>query len=182
MDIELEAVTRASTAPAQPLDWDAAYRTLLPKVYRYFCYKVGEGQLAEDLTATTFEKAWRRRWRYRRKLGTVSTWIFAIARHVAIDHFRTAKETLALDTALLVDGEAASPEERLAAQDEFLRLAVLVQELSDRERELLALRYGGGLSQREIADLTHLTPSNVGVVLHRTVKRLRELWEEHDEP
>ena len=181
MDTELEAVTRPIAAGSQPVDWDTAYRALLPKVYRYFCYKVGEGQLAEDLTATTFEKVWRRRRRYRQKLGAISTWVFAIARNVAIDFFRTRKEALPLDAALLPDREMVSPEAQLSAQEEFRRLTVLVRTLDDRERELLALKYGGGLTQREIAALTGLTPSNVGVILHRTVKRLREDWEESDE-
>jgi len=79
------------TAATQPVDWDAVFTALLPKVYRYFCYRVGEGALAEDLTATTFEKAWTKRTRYRRDLSSFATWVFTIARNVATDHFRTAR-------------------------------------------------------------------------------------------
>jgi RNA polymerase sigma-70 factor, ECF subfamily len=182
MNIELEAATRSTTARAEPVDWDAAYRELLPKVYRYFCYKVGEGQLAEDLAATTFEKAWRQRRRYKRKLGAVSTWVFSIARHVAIDFYRTRKAVLPLDDARLPAEGLPSPEAQLASKDEFRRLTSLLRDLGEREREVLALRYGGGLTQHEVAEITGLTASNVGVILHRSVKRLRELWEEHDEP
>ncbi len=180
MDAKLDAASR-TVSRTEPLDWDAAYRELLPKVYRYFCYKVGEGQLAEDLTATTFEKAWGRRRRYRHNLGGFSTWVFTIARNVGIDFFRTAKETAPTDTAQLSDEATLSAEAQIAAKDDFQHLAALLRTLGERERELLALRYGGGLTQREIADLTDLTPTNVGVILHRTVKHLREVWEDTDE-
>ena len=93
MDTGLEAAATIGTG-TDVLDWDIVYRALLPKVYRFFCYQVGEGQLAEDLTSTTFEKAWRRRRRYRRDLSAFSTWVFTIARNVAIDHFRDRKSVV----------------------------------------------------------------------------------------
>ena len=48
--------------------------------------------------------------------------------------------------------------------------------LPEREREVIALRYGSGLTNRAIARLTGLSESNVGTILHRTVARLREAW------
>lgn len=180
MDAQLEAAAQPDSRIAA-LDWDVVYRELLPKVYRYFCYRVGEGQLAEDLTATTFEKAWRKRRRYRRDLSAFSTWVFTIARNVATDHFRTARETLPLRAELIENDSAPSPEAQAAAKDETTQLSHLVQQLPNRERELLAMRYGAELSYAEIAKVSDLTPSNVGVILHRTVRRLREEWEETDE-
>jgi RNA polymerase sigma-70 factor (ECF subfamily) len=180
MDTGLEAAATPGTR-SDALDWDTVYRALLPKVYRFFCYQVGEGQLAEDLTSTTFEKAWRRRRRYRRDLSAFSTWVFTIARNVAIDHFRTAKQNLPLEPSLIVNESAPSPEAEATTQEQFARLATLVAHLSDRERQLLALRYGAALSYAEIAEISGLTSSNVGVILHRAVKRLRQAWEETDE-
>jgi RNA polymerase sigma-70 factor (ECF subfamily) len=158
------------------MDWDVVFEELLPKVYRYFCYRVGEGQLAEDLTSTTFEKAWRKRRRYRRDLGAFSTWLFTIAKNVSIDHFRTAHETDSFDDIQLPDVRASSPEIETIARDEFAQLTTLVAQLSDREQELLALKYGAGLANYEIAALMKLTASNVGVILHRAVKQLRAQW------
>ena len=48
----------------------------------------------------------------------------------------------------------------------------------DRERELVSLKYGAGLTNRAIARLLGLTESNVGTILHRTVTRLRAGWDE----
>lgn len=74
--------------PAREEDWDALYAQQLPRVYNFFRYRVGDGPVAEDLTSLTFEKAWRARHRYRRDLGGFGTWLYAIARNVAYDHFR----------------------------------------------------------------------------------------------
>jgi len=68
-------------------DFEAIYRAELPRVYHFFCYRVGEGSLAEDLTAAAFEKAWRGRGRFRQQ-AAFSTWLFSIARRVAQDYYR----------------------------------------------------------------------------------------------
>jgi RNA polymerase sigma-70 factor, ECF subfamily len=67
-------------------DFERLYRAELPGIYNFFRYRVGDGPLAEDLTADTFEKAWRNRNRYRYDLAAFSTWLFTIARRVAQDH------------------------------------------------------------------------------------------------
>nr|HNH84167.1 RNA polymerase sigma factor [Acidobacteriota bacterium] len=75
-------------AKAQEADWEALYKEELPRIFNFFRYRVGDASLAEDLTSTTFEKAWQHRDRYRRDLAGFSTWLFTIARNVASDHFR----------------------------------------------------------------------------------------------
>jgi RNA polymerase sigma-70 factor (ECF subfamily) len=69
-------------------------------------------------------------------------------------------------------------EEVVAEREERDRLAALLARLPARERELIALKYGAGLTNREIARLSGLSETNVGTILHRTVQRLREEWEE----
>ena len=75
-------------AAVSEADFEALYHEHLPRIYNYFRYRLGDGPLAEDLTAATFEKAWRNRARYRRDLAAFSTWLFTIARRVAVDHYR----------------------------------------------------------------------------------------------
>lgn len=47
------------------VDFETVYQTELPRIYNFFRYRVGDDQIAEDLTAETFEKAWKHRERYR---------------------------------------------------------------------------------------------------------------------
>lgn len=164
-------------APVSEEDFARIYRLQLPKIYNFFRFRVGDGPLAEDLTAETFEKAWRKRNRYRHDLASFSTWLYTIARRVAIDHYRKKRPEIPYERAgQLTDGE--TPEDVTERQAEFRRLSVLLEQLDERERELVALRYGAGLTNRAIAGLTGLSESNVGVILHRTMKRLRIEWEE----
>jgi RNA polymerase sigma-70 factor, ECF subfamily len=69
-------------------------------------------------------------------------------------------------------------EDLIVQQADFAHLSVLLAQLADRERELVALKYGAGLTNRAIARLSGLSESNVGVILYRAVQMLRSAWEE----
>ena len=156
-------------------DWDAVYAEQLPRVYNFFRYRFGDSADAEDLTARTFEKAWRARDRYRRDVAAFSTWLFTIARHVATDHYRRARPVVPLSEIADLAG-GPSPEDHAAEQSDAARLARLLGGLPVRERELLALKYGAGMTNRAIAQATGLSESNVGTIVHRAVQTLRARW------
>ncbi|HEU4618794.1 MAG TPA: sigma-70 family RNA polymerase sigma factor [Gammaproteobacteria bacterium] len=156
-------------------DWDAVYAEQLPRVYNYFRYRIRNDAVAEDLTSQTFEKAWRARRRYRRDLAGFGTWLLTIARNVAIDHLRTRRDHRDLDEAADVAADR-TPEDEGARASDLERLAILVADLSEREQELLALKYGAEATNRAIARITDMTESNVGTILHRIVQRLRRDW------
>ncbi len=160
------------------VDWNAVYAEQLPRVYNYFRYRVGDNDLAEDLTAATFEKAWRKRRRYRRDLGAFSTWLFTIARNTAIDHFRHRREPVALEAVEPLLASEEWVEDGYRRRQELARLARLLQGLPEREQELVAMKYGAELTNRKIAELTGLSESNVGTILYRVVRKLRAQWEE----
>jgi RNA polymerase sigma-70 factor (ECF subfamily) len=159
---------------AEP-DWDAVYAEELPRVYNFFRYRFGPSADAEDLTARTFEKAWRERHRYRRDVAAFSTWLFTIARNVAVDHYRRSHRLVPLSAAADV-AAAGSPEDDAAHRSDTDRLSRLLATLPERDRELLALKYGAGMNNRAIARATGLTESNVGTLLHRAVQTLRAQW------
>jgi RNA polymerase sigma-70 factor (ECF subfamily) len=163
--------------PAREADWDALYELELPRIYNFFRYRVGDGPEAEDLTSITFEKAWRARDRYRRDLASFRTWLFAIARNVAIDHFRKRRDHAPLEEAEGLPG-GETPEDTVIRRSEVAHLSHLLGLLPERERELLALKYGAGLTNRAIARMTGLSESNVGTIVHRTVALLRAGWNE----
>ncbi len=171
MDINSNLMAWFSTSISDA-DFEEFYRSELPRIYNFFRYRVGDGQIAEDLTSTTFEKAWRNRNQYRRDLSAFSTWLFTIARRIAQDHYRKQHTEIPLDE--IPDPSTNEILEDLAQQQsDFARLSILLAQLEDRERELVALKYGAGLTNRDIARLSELSESNVGVILHRTLQTLR---------
>jgi RNA polymerase sigma-70 factor, ECF subfamily len=162
-------------------DFESIYQAEVPRIYHFFCYRLGEGPLAEDLTAATFEKAWRGRGRFRQQ-ASFSTWLFTIARHVAEDYYRKHRHHAEVSLEEAGDTpDTAILEEQVDQKADFAQLSLLLAGLADRERELVALKYGGGLTNRAIAQLTGLTESNVAVILYRTLRSLRSAWETKDE-
>lgn len=168
---------RKSIVLAQEVDWEAAYQVDLPRIYNFFRYRVGDDRVAEDLTAETFEKAWRNRHRYKHDLAAFSTWLFTIAKHVVADYFRKPHPEISLDAAIHASDD--EPMETLIQQrSDFERLSILLSGLTDRDRELVALKYGAGLTNRTIAHLNRMSESNVGTILHRVMQQLRITWEQ----
>lgn len=151
------------------------YAEQLPRVYNFLRYRVGPDE-AEDLTARVFLKAWRKRHRYRREIAAFGTWLLTIARNEAIDHARLRRPRHEPLEAASEIATGQTPEEQVERRRDVLRLGRLLDRLGDRERELIALKYGAGLTNREIARLSGLGESNVGTLLHRTIETLRHDW------
>lgn len=165
----------AYAAAAGERGWNAVFSEEFPRVYNFLRYRLGNEAVAEDLASRTFEKAWRDRQRYRRDLSKFSTWLLTIARNLAIDYRRTERLHAPLEAA--ADAPAGgTPEEEAEIRSNFARLSILLAELNERERELLALKYGAGATNRAIADVTGLSESNVGTIVHRAVAALRSRW------
>jgi RNA polymerase sigma-70 factor (ECF subfamily) len=165
------------SAQATEEDFEQFYHAELPRVYNFFRYRFGDDPLAEDLTSETFEKAWQHREKYRRDLSALSTWIFTIARNIAIDHYRKKGNELPLDEAVDLPSDEMTVDELAQQHTEYARLSILLSQLANRERELVALKYGAGLTNRAIAGLSGLRESNVAVILHRAIHTLRDAWE-----
>jgi RNA polymerase sigma-70 factor (ECF subfamily) len=161
---------------ARATEWDARFGEHLPRIYNFFRYRVGP-DAAEDLTSATFEKAWVARERYRADRAGFGTWIFTVARHVAVDHYRRTRPHVSLDEVAELEG-GVTPEEIAERRSDESRLTHLLTRRTDREREILALKYGAEFTNREIAGMTGLSESNVGTILHRAVQALRAEWDQ----
>lgn len=179
---DLTETIRTRLGIDQAVDWDTVYSSELPRVYNFFLYKIGDREFAQDLTATTFERAWKQRSRYHSILASPTTWLFGIARNVLKEHFRASQKAIQRSARPSQRNELASQmdTDRMIQQQqdhEYLRKMLL--ELPERAQDLIALKYGAGLNNRQIAKISGLSESNVGSILHRTVKNLRKRWDEN---
>ena len=158
------------------------YEEYLPKVFRYIQYRVSNMQLTEDLTSTVFEKALVNFSKYSKDKARFSTWIFSIARNTVIDHYRAQgrRKTVPLEETYDTSSDDPSPDEALSRAEERKKLRESLAKLSGEEREIISLKFGAALNNRQIAGVLGLSESNVGTKLYRTLRKLREGFQESD--
>ncbi len=154
--------------------WGTLYEHFHPQVLA-FCRRTLPGDSGEDLAAEIMMKT-----RFRldsfdagRPFGP---WLFRIAANRCWDEARKNRRSEPLDdegTAQLAS-DAASPLDRLITQERREHVRAALSGLPLRQRFALTLRYGAGLSYREIGEILGITPNNVGVVLLRGRRRMRD--------
>ncbi len=140
---------------------------LTQSVYAYVAYRIGAGPDAEDATSEVFARALRYKSRYDSAKGTPIAWLLGIARRVLAERATDDRLTIA-DVP-----EAAAPG---ALEDDSVNRMTMqsaVATLGERDRELVALRYGADLTAAQIGELLDLSPNAVEVALHRALRRLR---------
>lgn len=148
---------------------------LIKRVYAYVAYRVGDGPDAEDLTSETFERALRYRKSYDSNKGEPIAWLIGIARRCVEGRPPTLEHASEqLDT----------PDPGELEEDALRRIMLsgAVARLEERDRELIALRYGADLTARQIAELQGAKTNAVEVALHRALGRLRTHVEDEAEP
>lgn len=151
------------------------YREHVDAVYAFLAYSVGRDH-AEDLTASTFERVIKAWGRYDASKASERTWILSIARNALIDHYRRQSHRTATsldEHPVLAESLAASgdPIAQALSADAF---SSWLRDLADREREVLAMRYGADLSAAEISALLNLSEANVHQISSRAIRKLRE--------
>jgi RNA polymerase sigma factor (sigma-70 family) len=104
-----------------------------------------------------------------------AAWLFSVTRNRALDLARRERPSIALDAAEPpLHVHSAGPLEHLAARDDAARVAAAVERLPERERELVRLKFEHGLSYQEMGAVTGLSATNVGFLLHKALRALRE--------
>jgi RNA polymerase sigma-70 factor (ECF subfamily) len=141
---------------------------LIRTVYAYVAYRVGPGMDAEDITSEVFERALRYRETYDPKRGEPTAWLIGIARRCVNGAYSDPQPSL--------DEVEDRPAPGDVAEETVRRLSLIdaVSQLGERDRELIALRYGADLTGRQIGELLDMTAGAVDVAVHRAVERLRQ--------
>jgi RNA polymerase sigma-70 factor, ECF subfamily len=151
------------------------YDRYFPRVYNYMRLRCADPLLADDLTAQVFERALLHLASYDPREGVFAAWLFGIARNLWNDHLRRERRQAWLSLAVLRPRahDGPSPEESFIQAESQQALQRALQTLGERERDLLALKFAGGMTNRQIAALVGLSESNVGVSVFRALQRLR---------
>lgn len=177
-------VERGSASELPP-DFAAWYEDHRSSVYRYVRFRVATREIAEDITSEVFMKALRALQRYDPDKAAPRTWLLRIARNAVTDHLRSLKRRgslhVSLDRVPDLVADVPSQEERVIKQERIQKLLNGTRKLRKADQEILSLRYGSGLGNREIAESLDITPNAVAVRLHRALKRLRKAVQAPDD-
>ena len=158
----------------RPRDPLAKPEELIPRIYSYAAYRLGDGHDAEDLTSEVFERALRYRKSYDRSKGEPVAWLLGIAHRCAND---------ALASRVRAEHELAEPADMRSVEEDSIRrlsLAAALAQLGGRDRELIALRYGADLTAAQIAEVMEAQTNTIEVALHRALGRLRSILEDEE--
>jgi RNA polymerase sigma-70 factor (ECF subfamily) len=161
----------------QPDDYADLYRQYLPRILNYVRLRVDGEDLAQDLTASVFERAVSRQHTLRRR-EAFGAWLFQIARTTVAGYYRRRRPEVALELAAEQQAPNPAPPEALIRRQELDRLRGVLSTLSEREQEIIRLKFGAGLGNQEIAKVMRLRAGHVAVILYRALRKLRARLEE----
>ena len=159
------------------------YDRYFSRVYNYIRYRCSDTSEADDLTAQVFLKALVNLDKYDPQKAPFDAWLFTIARNLLNDSYRKKRRYYVVDiedVEHILSHSDRPLEEKVEHSEEKYRLLECMASLSNRHRDLIALKFGANMTNREIAKITGLSEQNVGVLLHRGIKKLRKIMQEED--
>ena len=177
-----EAERKSMTIELSPLA--KGFDQNFSRIYAYALYRVQDPGVADEIASQTFTAAISRIDRYDPERGSMDAWLFGIARNVIRKHLRARRirDWISLDSLWSHPTTSLRWVEEIATDNELLtELLPLIGNLPEREHDILSLKFGAEMTNRSIADITGLTESNVGVILYRTLHRLRDQLQENDD-
>jgi RNA polymerase sigma factor (sigma-70 family) len=164
--------TSSGLAAARP-SFAAAAEAHLDDVHAYLVYLTGDRSVAEDLTASTFERALRIWRRFDPRRASAKTWLCQIARSAALDHFRS-EERRRRREGVYASTERRDEDEPTIGEGFSPDLAAALRSLSAADRELIALRVLLELDGPTVARLLGISPTACSTRLSRALHRLEE--------
>ncbi len=155
------------------------YTDYFPRVYNYIRYRVDDSYDADDLTSLTFIKLLDKQEYYRPEKAPFPAWVFSIARNTVMDYYRRRTRNLytSLEAAENLIDCGPGPDDAAAIHETRMHLHRALSSLSHRQREIIALKFWSGFSNRDIAEIMGISESNTGVILYRAMRQLRQILE-----
>lgn len=175
---ERQLVKRAKSGNADA--FASLYDGYIERIYRYIYFRVADEQTAEDLTSHVFAKAWENLGRYKPSGAPFVAWLYTIARNAVIDHYRTRKETIALDEAIALASDGPAPDEQIELHFETEALRDALRTLTEDQQQVLVLKFIAGMTTDEIAGQLGKRAGAVRALQMRALQALARLMKEEN--
>lgn len=157
------------------MNFEDIFEKYFDKVYKFINMKTLNHMDAEDIALLVFEKVHANLDTYSSSKSSFETWLSSIVRNEIASFYRKKQvQTVSMDaTGPLVD-TCQSPEKIVEMADINSDLKLALAKLSDKERTIIAYKYGADMKNTDIGDLLGISSANVGVVLFRALKKLKK--------
>jgi RNA polymerase sigma-70 factor, ECF subfamily len=162
-----------SPAPLRGETFAALYEAQFNRVYGFVHFRTGDEAVAEDIAAEVFARAWSRL-RDPGEPDAAAAWLFTTARRLVVDHYRRVPMQALGSVDESAHPSGRSPEASAVSNERLAILGRCLTDLSDRERDVIGLRFIARLRNRAIASLVHTSEGNVAKILHRALRKLRD--------
>jgi RNA polymerase sigma-70 factor (ECF subfamily) len=166
----------AAPSPSLP-DFSARYQQFYPKVFAFVYGRVQDKEVALDIVSEVFERAFTKASSLRSN-GAFEAWLFTIARNAVASHWRKEKPVAKALHSVAWEWELTQhhrdPEQSLLEREQMAILIYHVHQLSQREQEILSLKFDAELSNHHIAQVMGTSEVNVRVTLYRALHKLRD--------
>lgn len=159
------------------------YTLYFPRVYRYILARTGSTYDAEDLAEEVFMRVIEALERFEWREAPFSAWIFRIAHNAVISQRR--KDGARGRSAPLTEGlavDSPGPEELVESRLALNEIMKAAEKLPDAQRQVIAFRFGAGLSVAETARAMGKGEGNVKVIQHKAINKLREMMGQPKKP
>lgn len=154
------------------------YDLYADKLYGFLLKRCGQKELAEDLVSQTFVKLLEHAQKLEYRDVSLGAWLYQVASNALMDHYRKAstKRDTQLDTDIWNPPSEDDPAWNAAIQFDGERLRGCIQHLSERDQEVLDLRFFGGCDIAEIAEQLQISANHASVLVYRAIGRLRQAY------
>ncbi len=155
--------------------FELLYARYVRPIFGLALRRLRDRQRAEDAVQETFTAIWRSAASYRPERGPAAPWVYAVARNAIVDRLRARVEP-ASDVPEMVSAEPG-PSERAEASFVAWRVHRALEELPEKEREVVELAYWSEMSQSEVADYLNIPLGTVKTRTRSALSRLAGLLE-----
>jgi RNA polymerase sigma-70 factor (ECF subfamily) len=155
--------------------FEILYRRYVRPVFGLALRRLRDRQRAEDAVQETFAAVWRSAHSYRPERGPAAPWLYTVARNAIVDRQRARVD----QPAEVPDTPSAEPGPLDRAEASFVawRVHRALEELPEKEREVLELAYWSELSQSEVAEYLHIPLGTVKTRTRSALARLADVLE-----
>lgn len=178
MKEEESFIKKAQAGEAEAFGW--IYDRYIKQIYRFVYLKVSHRANAEDLTQQIFMNAWQNIKGYKAQGFPLSSWLYRIANNAVIDHYRTNRHHVALDS-IPEEIFAQEPDDRIDTAMEIAKAAAMIGKLESDQQSVVVMKFIEGMDNKEIATALEKTEGAVRVIQHRALKKLKDLISENSQ-